>query len=203
MFVLFVLAGLERATGKKEFRKMKNVVAVLVGLVALLFSSAVQPAHAGMSFGPTQSSYSALTGSSFNIPFVVTLTGNTTSADLSYAAFNFQVSGDLGLSNLTWTFDPIIGGTPGPVTNSRFFSTPLALGNPTTLFGTLSGDVVGLSGTAIITPVQGAGPQWLWQGVNCPSNPELRAVSVTVVPGPGAVALIGVSGLVVAVRRRR
>jgi hypothetical protein len=182
----------------------KNVVAALVGLVALLFSFGAQPAHAGISFGPSQSSYTAMTGTSFSIPFEITLTGGTTDAALSYAAINFEVSGDAGvITNLLLTFNPSIGGATGPVTYSRFFETPLALGNSATLLGTLSFDVVGLTGTAIITPIQGAGPQWLWQGDNCPANPELRAVSVTVVPGPGAVALIGVSGLVVAVRRRR
>lgn len=180
---------------------MKLKCALLAGLA--LCSFVVPAAHAGIFFGPSQSSYSALTGTSIQIPFVVNLTQGTTTADLSYVAFNFQVSGDPGvLANGSWTFEPLVGGTAGPVTNSRFFQTPLALGNQATLLGTLSFDVVGLTGTAIITPVQGAGPQWLWQGVNCPSNPDLGAVSVTV-PGPGGAAVMGPAGLVVARRRRR
>ena len=180
---------------------MKRTLSLVAGFA--LFTIGVSAANAGIMFGPSTSSFNAAGGSSLQIPFVVTLTGGTTTADISYAAFAFVITGNNSvIDNLSWSFDPLIGGTAGPVTNSRFFSTPLALGNPTTLFGTLTANLSNVSGTAFITPAQGTGPQWLWQGQNCPSNPDFAPVSVTV-PTPGAVAIFGIGGLVAATRRRR
>ena len=179
-----------------------KISAVLAGLA--LSSAWVSAANAGILFGPSQGSYSSTLGGTVNIPFTVTLTGGTTTADLSYVGFNFITSGDTALvSNYSWSFEPALGGTVGPVTYSRFFSSPVALGTTATLLGTLTVNLsnVGPGTTVFLTPGQGSGPQWLWQGTNCPTNPDMGTVSITV-PGPGAAGLFGIAGLLVARRRR-
>ncbi len=179
-----------------------KISAVLAGLA--LSSIVVPVANAGIFFGPSQGSYNSSLGATVNIPFTVTLTGGTTTADLSYVGFNFITSGDTGLvSNYSWTFEPSLGGTVGPVTYSRFFSSPVALGTTSTLLGTLTVNLsaAGPGTTVFLRSGQGSGPQWDWQGTNCPNNPEMGTVAITV-PGPGATALLGFAGLLVARRRR-
>lgn len=171
--------------------------------VGLAISAFGGMAQADVIFEPVTSAVSGSAGSVVEVPFQVRLFNGQNSVEFSYVAFNFETSDGAIASILGWEWEPSIGGAQGPVTYSHFWDPTLVQNQETLVFGTLSlqlGNVP--SGTALISVTQGSGPQWLWQGINCPETPNFGTLSVTV-PSPGAIGLLASAGLVLARRRRR
>jgi hypothetical protein len=172
---------------------------LVVGLAVSAFGGM---AKADIIFEPVTSAVSGSAGSIVEVPFQVRLFNGQNSVEFSYVAFNFDTSDGAIASILGWSWEPSIGGAQGPVTYSHFWDLTLVQNQETLVFGTLSlqlGNVP--TGTALISVTQGSGPQWLWQGVNCPETPNFGTLSVTV-PSPGALGLLASAGLLPARRRR-
>ena len=176
---------------------------LMAGLAATAALSIATSAQAGVMFGPVTPSVTGGFGSTIQVPFQVTLTGGTSQIDLSYVAFNFATTDPAVASIVGWNWDPGLGGSAGPVTFSHFWSPAVLCSSPTLLMGSLTLQLGNIPGSATISVTQGdaGNPAWLWQGQNCPTNPDMAPLTVTV-PEPASLAALGLFGLAAGRRRR-